>query len=162
MDRTHDWAPFTSRAGFELADFLFADSEMSQRRIDRILELWAATLIPHHDSPPIIDHLDLHRQIDAIPLGDIPWECFSLKYGGAPPQMVNPPEWKLAEHEIWYRNPRLVIKNILANPDFHGHINYAAYRESENGKRQYSNVMSGNWAWKESVSHEYLELGPNH
>lgn len=28
-----DWSPFTSRAGFELADFLFTDMELSQKKI---------------------------------------------------------------------------------------------------------------------------------
>ena len=51
-----DWSPFTSRAGFELAEFMFADAELSQRKIDKLLKLWAATLIPHSDSPPIVNH----------------------------------------------------------------------------------------------------------
>ena len=67
----NNWFPFTSRAGFELADFLFTDAQLSQKKIDRVLELWAATLVPYGDSAPITDHLDLHRQIDAIDLGGV-------------------------------------------------------------------------------------------
>ena len=51
----NDWSPFKSRAGFELAEFVFADAELSWRKIDKLLELWAATLIPHGDSPPVIN-----------------------------------------------------------------------------------------------------------
>ena len=146
-----DWSPFTSRAGFELADLLFTDAQLSQKKIDRILELWAATLIPHGDSAPITNHLDLHQQIDAVGLGDIQWEHTHLKYEGPLPETTRHPEWKTTEYDIWYRNPRQVIKNILARPDLSGHVDYAAYQEFDDEKRQYGNMMSGDWAWRQSV-----------
>ncbi|KAF9642382.1 hypothetical protein BDM02DRAFT_3071338, partial [Thelephora ganbajun] len=40
-----DWSPFRSRAGFELAEFMFTDTELSLGKIDKLLELWAATLV---------------------------------------------------------------------------------------------------------------------
>lgn len=55
-----NWFPFMSWAGFELTEFLFTEAELSQKKIDKLLELWAATLIPHTDSPPITDHQNLH------------------------------------------------------------------------------------------------------
>jgi len=146
-----DWSPFASRAGFELADFLFTDAELSQRKINHILELWAATLVPHNDSAPIANHLDLHRQIDVISLGDVQWEHDYLKYKGPLPAATRHPEWKTVEYDIWYRDPREVIKNILARPDFNGHVDYGAYQEFNNEKRQYGNMMSGDWAWRQSV-----------
>jgi hypothetical protein len=146
-----DWSPFTSRAGFELANFLFTDAQLSQRKINYILELWAATLVPHGDSVPIDNHLDLHRQIDAIDLGDVKWEHAYLKYEGLLPEATRHPEWKTTEHDVWYRDPRQVIKNILARPDLEGHIDYAAYQEFNGEKRQYGNMMSGDWAWRQSV-----------
>ena len=147
----NDWSPFASRAGFELAEFLFADAQLSQKKINHILELWAATLIPHNDSTPIANHLDLHRQIDTISLGDIQWEHDYLKYTGPLPAETHHPEWKTAEYDIWYRDPRQVIKNILARPDFDGHVDYAAYQEFNREKRQYGNMMSGDWVWRQSV-----------
>ena len=66
-----DWSPFSSRAGFELVEFMYTDAELSQRKIDRLLELWTATLIRHGDSPPITNYRDLHHQIDAIDLGGV-------------------------------------------------------------------------------------------
>ncbi|KAF9778110.1 hypothetical protein BJ322DRAFT_1014885 [Thelephora terrestris] len=145
-----DWSPFESRAGFELAEFAFADAELSRRKIDKLLELWAATLVRHGDSPPIVNQRDLHRQIDAIELGDVRWENTCLKYEGPCPNTTRPPEWKTAHYDVWHRNPREVIKNMLARPDLEGHIDYTAYREFNGDQRQYSNVMSGNWAWKQS------------
>jgi hypothetical protein len=154
----NDWSPFTSRAGFELADFLFTDAQLSQRKINHILELWAATLIPHGDSVPISNHLDLHRQIDAIDLGDVQWEHTYLKYEGLLPEATRHPEWKTTEYDIWYRDPRQVIKNILARPDLKGHVDYAAYQEFNGEKRQYGNMMSGDWTWRQSVRFTWLDI----
>lgn len=146
-----DWSPFTSRAGFELADFLFTDAELSQKKIDHLLELWAATLVPHNDSVPIANHPNLHRQIDAIGLGNVRWEHTCLKYKGSLPAATRHPEWKTTEYDVWYRDPREVIKNILGRPDLEGHVDYAAYQEFNDEKRQYGNMMSGDWAWRQSV-----------
>ena len=146
-----DWSPFTSRAGFELAEFMFTDAELSQKKIDKLLELWAATLVPHGDSPPITSHQNLHQQIDTIDLGNVRWENTCLKYKGPLPMTTRPPEWKTTVYDVWYWDPRQVIMNILASPDLKEHIDYAPYQEFYGEKRQYSNVMSGDWSWRQSV-----------
>lgn len=146
-----DWFPFNSRVGFELADFVFTDAELSKKKINRLLELWAATLVPHDVLPPATDHVDLLRQIDSIPLGSVPWESFCLNYDEPLPRNTHLPEWKTTKYEIWFRNPREVIRGILANPEFDGHIDYSAYREFEDTKRRYCHMMSGDWAWQKSV-----------
>ena len=130
---------------------MYTDAELSRRRVDNLLELWAATLVPHGGSPPIINNRDLHRQIDAIKVGDVEWEHACLKYDGPLPETSRPLEWKTARYNVWYRNPREVIKNLLARPDLEGHIDYAPYQEFDGERRQYSNMMSGNWAWKQAV-----------
>ena len=148
---TTDWFPFKSRVGFELANFIFTEAELSRRKTDRLLQLWATTLDSHGIPPPMRDHRDLLRQIDSIPLGNVPWECFRLQYDGPLPETGQPPEWMVTEYDVWFRNPCEVIKGILANPEFDGHMDYLAYREFENSQRRYSNVMSGDWAWRQSV-----------
>jgi hypothetical protein len=156
-----DWFPFNSRVGFELADFIFAKAELSKKKVDHLLELWAATLVPHGVQPPITDHTDLLQQVDSIPLGNVPWESFCLSYNGPLPETTRPLEWKVTEYEIWFRNPRDVIKGILSNPEFDGHIDYSAYREFEDSKQRYSNMMLGDWAWRQSVrrtAHKYISL----
>ena len=147
MKADDDWSPFASRAGFELAEFVFTDAELLQKKINNLLELWAATLIPHGNSPPITDHRNLHQQIDAVKLGNVRWENACLRYKGPLPRTTHHPEWKTAGYDVWYRDPHQVIKNILASPDLEGHIDYVAYREFDGEKRQYSNLMSGNWMW---------------
>ena len=146
-----DWSPFASRAGFELSEFIFTDAELSQRKIDKLLELWAATLIPHGSSPPFSNHQNLLEQIDAIKLGSTQWESTCLQYKGPLPETPHRPEWMKAQYDVWYRNPREVIKSILARKDIEGHIDYAAYRKFNSEQRQYSNLMSGDWAWNQSV-----------
>jgi hypothetical protein len=146
-----DWFPFNSHVGFELAELLFAEAELSKKKVNHLLELWAATLVPHSAPPPITNHADLLRQIDSIPLGDVSWESFSLGYDDPPPTTASPPEWKTTEYEVWFRNPREVIKGILRNPEFDGHIDYSAYREFDDSQRRYCHMMSGDWAWRQSV-----------
>ena len=130
---------------------MFTDAELSQKKIDKLLELWAATLVPHGDSPPIASHRNLHQQIDAVELNNVLWESACLRYEGPLPRTTRHPEWKTAGYEVWYRDPRQVIKNILASPDLDGHIDYVAYQEFNGEKRQYSNLMSGNWSSRQSV-----------
>jgi hypothetical protein len=146
-----DWSPFDSRVDFELADFIFAKAELSKKKTNHLLDLLAATLVPHGISTPIADHTELLRRIDSIPLGDVPWESFSLGFDDPPQKSTRPPEWKLTEYEVWFRNPREVIKGILGNPEFDGHLDYSAYQEFEDFQRRYSNMMSGDWAWRQSV-----------
>ena len=61
------------------------------------------------------------------------------------------------EYTIWYRNPQRLFHNMLGNPEFAGHIDYAPLRQfspSEDGDelvREYENFMSGDWVWKQAV-----------
>ena len=55
------------------------------------------------------------------------------------------------EYHLWYRDPRKVVHNILSNPDFNTTLDYTPYREFRDGKRQYCNFMSGDWAWNQCV-----------
>jgi hypothetical protein len=135
---------------------MFTDAELSRRKINNLLDLWAATLVPHGDSPPIANHRDLHCQIDAIKVGDVQWENVRLKYDGPLPETTCPPEWKTTDYDVWYRNPREVVKNLLARQDLEGHIDYAAYREFNGEQRQYGDMMSGNWSWEQSVCLDLL------
>lgn len=42
---------------------------------------------------------------------------------------------------------------MLENPDFDGEFDYAPYIDLDmNGERVWSDVMSGNYAWRQSVS----------
>ena len=34
-----------------------------------------------------------------------------------------------AEHEVWFRDPRLLVHNILANAEFNGEIDISPFQE---------------------------------
>ena len=149
VDGPSDWAPFDSQVEFETADFLFKKVEMSQGDIDVLMQLWASTTADHH--APFKGHEDMLAAIDSIQHGEAPWHSFSAKYSGNCPS-VNPPNWMVKEYTVYYCNPLTVIQNILSNPSFKGQFDYSPYEESEDGVRRRSDLMSGDWAWKQAVS----------
>jgi hypothetical protein len=147
-----DWTPFASRAGFELAEILYKKSPVSNDTIDQLLNLWSATLVPHEDSAPFLDHDDLHATIDAIKLGHVPWQSYTARYNNLRPDNAPTPEWMTTDYQVWYRDPRKVIHHIFANPDLANDIDYVPYRDFEDGKRRYCDFMSGDWSWRQCVS----------
>ena len=58
---------------------------MSAGNTDILLELWAATLACHDDSPPFSDYQNLYDTIDATPIGGVPWQSATLSYDGPHP-----------------------------------------------------------------------------
>lgn len=147
----NDWYPYEDRVEFELAEFLYKRNQMSAGDIDALMDLWAATLLRHHDIPPFADHNDLYNTIDEIKRGDVPWQSFAVTYTGAKPE-ENIPQWMLDEHVVWFRDPQTVVKNMLANPDFDGKFDYAPRCDYDlKGNRRWKNFMSADWAWKHAV-----------
>jgi hypothetical protein len=153
-DAAHNhWDPFDNRAQFEVADFLFKRNQMPGTQIDVLFDLWAASGDDGGTEPPFASHIDLYETIDSIKLGDLPWICFTIKYNGPlPDNDVEVPTWMLMEYEVWCCDIRLLMRGQLANPDFNGEIDYTPLQKfGPTGKREWSNVMTGNWAWKQAV-----------
>jgi hypothetical protein len=125
---------------------------MSATQINQLLDLWATSLLRHGDQPPFADYRDLYKTIDSTPLGDVPWENFSIQYTGERPEDDVPP-WMDERYEVWYRNPREVVRNMLANPEYVNEIDYRPFREfsADGDERQYCDFMSGDWAWQQAV-----------
>ncbi|KAI0348915.1 hypothetical protein OH77DRAFT_1499700 [Trametes cingulata] len=145
-----DWSPFHNRIEFETAEFLYQRVQMSQPKIDTLMDLWAASLIQYGGTPPFASHRDMADVIDSIPHGDVPWQSFTITYNGPLPQDSVPP-WMTQEYEIHFRDPRLVTIWMLRNPDFDGEFNMSPYREyNEDGEREYTNLMSAEWAWRQA------------
>ena len=124
---------------------------MSAGDIDYLCQLWAATLVKYGDSPPYANHRDLYETIDATPIGGVPWQSVTFQYNGPRPDDI--PTWMENEHTIWFRDPRLLFKNMLENPDFAEYFDYSPHRQYDaKGSRRYQNFMSGDWAWEQAVS----------
>jgi Plavaka transposase len=107
----------------------------------------------HAGAAPFDSHKDLYDKINAISLGDTPWKSFTVTYNGQHLEGDVPP-WKTVEYEVWYHDVQTVTHSQLANPDFNGEIDYAPYQEfNMKDERQWENLMSSNWSWKQAVCH---------
>jgi hypothetical protein len=123
--------PFDDRLQFETADFLYRESRMPQTGIDKLTELWGASLLRGGLTPLFADHEDLlrygmpspcnpskqahasHRCIDHIPHGDVRWECFQLSYQGE--EEAPRASWMDQEYEFWFRDPHKAAKKMLGS-----------------------------------------------
>jgi Plavaka transposase len=102
--------------------------------------------------PPFNSARHMQRLIDSIPLGDVPWDGFKVTYNGEMPEH-NTPSWMKNTYEVWFRNPLEVMEGQIGNPDFKGEIDYAPKQVlGKDGKRQFTDTMSGDWSWEQAVS----------
>ena len=154
----NNWTPYYSRLQFEVADFLFRRNQMSAGDINILLSLWSASLAIHGGGPPFSNATHLYNTIDSTPLGNVAWESFSLLYNGTRPES-NVPSWMQpeAEYDVWFRNPRTLVNNLLSNPDFKSDFDYAPFQErTGDGRHRFQDFMSGNWAWNQAVGLCYI------
>ena len=126
-----DWIPYKDQVQFETVDFLFCCNQMSAGNINIITGLWAASLAPHHDSPPFKNAKDLYDTIDATPLGDTPWQSFTLNYNSPLPESPGPNgenlPWTTANYDIWFCDAHLLVQEMISNPDFANGFEYMPY-----------------------------------
>jgi len=73
-----DWYLYDNRAEFEFADFLYREDQMSAGKINKLSHILAA-LYPD-DLPTFADNKDLYNTIDAMEVGDVPWDSFTVTY----------------------------------------------------------------------------------
>jgi hypothetical protein len=100
---------------------------------------------------PFKNYSSLCSTIDASELGDVPWECSTFQYQGET-SGDQVPEWMTTRYEIYYRDPREVIKNMIADTTFKHAFDYVPYQEfDEDGDRRYEDFMSGDWAFHQAV-----------
>ncbi|OBZ73048.1 hypothetical protein A0H81_06618 [Grifola frondosa] len=121
-----DWSPYRNRVEFEAAGLLYTRDQMAGKRINDLMDLWTTTLLKYNDHGPFANSTDLYRTIDSTRLGTS------------------------SSYDVWFRNPRTVVQNMLANPDFDGEIDYGPFREFADGERRLKDFMSGDWAWKQA------------
>jgi hypothetical protein len=93
----------------------------------------------------------MYESIDSISVGGTSWTTYELSYNGPQP-MGTPPRWMLETYELNVRDVLSVLEEQLASKEFDGQFEYAPYEEyNQEGSRVYSNLMSGNWAFREAV-----------
>jgi hypothetical protein len=149
-----DWSPYKDRVAFETAERLFAKEQLSAAGIDALMDLWRASFIQRgiiDGGAPFVNHNDLYNTIDSTPLGDVPWQLFSISYDGQLPE-ANIPTWMTDKFDVWFRDPHLIATNILGNPDFASEFDSVPFRRFDtNGNQIWDDFMSGSWAWMQAV-----------
>ncbi|KAH9020564.1 hypothetical protein EDB85DRAFT_2075668 [Lactarius pseudohatsudake] len=147
----NDWTPYNNRLEFEVANFLYRRNQMSARDINCLLTLWAASLSAHNGKPPFANTTQMYSAIDSTPLGDTPWQSFSLQYNGIRSE-GNIVSWQEADYDVCFQNPRTLVHGILSNPDFKSDFDLAPLQErTPDGTHRFCDFMSGNWAWRQAT-----------
>jgi hypothetical protein len=124
---------------------------MPGSHISDLMQIWATTLSDDQD-PPFASKEDLYNTIDSTRVGDIPWQSFTVSYNGELGDGDVAP-WKVASYDVWYRDPRDVLKSQLSNPDFAKEMDFAPkeIRDAKTGRRRFQNFMSGCWSGRIAV-----------
>ncbi|KAJ6522564.1 hypothetical protein B0H19DRAFT_1215129 [Mycena capillaripes] len=143
-----DFSPYANCADFDLADLLYRRVQMSAGAIDELMQNWVSR--PEAAGhPPFADHEDLYNTIDATEIGQVPWELFSVQYNN-PIMPGNVTPWKTQEYVVHFRDPRKVLQQQLANPDFKYEMDLVPKQVFVDGSCHYEDFMSGNWAWRQA------------
>lgn len=151
-----DWFPYENKTQFLLADFLYRKAQMSAGNVNELMEIWDDFMSPYESFAPYQSATHLLDTIDATTLGDAPWHVLNVSFSGE--AGVGSPSWMSDVYSVWYREPLVVARNILDNPDFASEIDYAPYVElGKDGKRRWSDFMSGNLAWRHSVFISFVQ-----
>ncbi|KAI0668119.1 hypothetical protein C8Q78DRAFT_1071468 [Trametes maxima] len=148
-----NWSPYKDRVQFETAELLYGKAKMSIRNINKLLDLWAASLAPHGAPPPFQNSRELYATIDSTSLGAVKWESFNLTYPiGLRPQLASEvPSWMEKKYDVWYRDVHDLARNILSNPDFSSLMDFGPIRVYDaNTDRKLGNFMSADWAWSQA------------
>jgi hypothetical protein len=158
-DDTHDWTPFSDLWSFNFADYKFVKCGSLAVDINQAMQNWAkrSMAMSGVDSSPFRNHADMLRAIDAIKAGQASWGLFDAGYTGH----INDtsPGYLRDRWTVHTCDMRKAAHMLMANPEYDGHFDYTARQEfvpapDQPGvwQRQFSDVMSGEWAWNESVS----------
>jgi hypothetical protein len=146
------WYPFDDRISFDFADYHFVRQQSSEGNIDRALNIWAAQVLRHGERIPWASAKDLYNTIDTIREGQNVWKTYRLRYNGPLPTGT-PPKWMTQTYELYTRDTLEIARAQLGSEEFRGKLNYTPYRQfNKQGQRVISNLMSGDWAWKQAVS----------
>ncbi|KAI0351106.1 hypothetical protein OH77DRAFT_1568391 [Trametes cingulata] len=152
-DDLEDYEPFEDRPSFEAAELLIEKMAASQGDIEQLLRIMhAKSILNGHDpdtDPLFHSPQHLFAAIDSIKCGDTQWQAFSFRYAG--PITPDAPKWKRQSYVVYARNTLEVLENMASSADFDGSWHTRPYQQfDENGTRQFSDLLSGHWAWKQA------------
>ncbi|KAI9439444.1 hypothetical protein BJY52DRAFT_1206931 [Lactarius psammicola] len=144
--RGSPWLPFSDRLAYEWARYHYVRLQSSAGDVQQGLDLWRATamIVPWKSAA------EMYGMIDSIPVGGVGWTTCQLSYSGPLPTGT-PPRWMQETYELNVRDVLSVFEEQLASKEFDGEFEYTPYEEyDKKGSCVYSNLMSGNWAFREA------------
>jgi len=139
---------------------------MAGKKVSELMDIWAAHQLTRDDSdsdfepdPPFANAQDLYNKIDSTDIGAAPWQAFSVQFNAEAEEGSGLPSWKTKPYEVWFRDPLKIAEAHIGNKDFAREMDYSPKRVfSRAGRRQYSDFMSGNWAWDQAVRYVYTTI----
>ncbi|KAI6094082.1 hypothetical protein EDD16DRAFT_1503633 [Pisolithus croceorrhizus] len=145
------WAPFDDHVQFETAELLYTRIQLVGSSNRRLVGPLGSNTTGTQRKPPFDNCHSLYNTIDSIPLGDVKWQRFKVQYTGDIPP-ANPLPWMRQSYEVWYRDARKVVHQILGNPSYADEIDLRPFWEfsTEGDQRQYKDFMSGDWSWDQA------------
>lgn len=81
-------------------------------------------------------------------------QAFSVQFDGDNMEgsVAELPRWKTQAYEVWFRDPLKIAEGMIGNKDFAHEMDYGPKRVfCKQRRRQYTDFMSGNWAWTQAV-----------
>lgn len=124
----------------------------SQGDLDHLMNVWAARNIRKYQEPdaPFTDTEHMHAVIDEVPFGAENWTTVTVQYSG---ELDDASPAYLRESYTFYMRDVLRSVEVMAeSSDFDGKFDYVPYKEfGPDGRRRWSNLMSGQWAWRQAV-----------
>ncbi|KAH9007901.1 hypothetical protein EDB84DRAFT_1591277 [Lactarius hengduanensis] len=122
---------------------------MSEGDVDKLLNI----LERSSGNVPFSNHEDLYAAIDELTVGDVPWQSFTVRYHSELGDVdASQPKWMSDVHEVFYRDPHLIVRGMLTNPDYEGGMDFGPYYVfDKDGTRLYEHMMSGDWAWEQAT-----------
>ncbi|KAH9029816.1 hypothetical protein EDB85DRAFT_2074389 [Lactarius pseudohatsudake] len=144
-----DWGAFESKEGFEMAELLYSKAHMSEGDVDKLLNI----LERSSGNVPFSNHEDLYAAINELTVDDVPWQSFTVRYHSELGDVdASQPKWMSDVHEVFYRDPHLIVRGMLTNPDYEGGMDFGPYYVfDKDGTRLYEHMMSGDWAWEQAT-----------
>jgi hypothetical protein len=139
---------------------------MAGKKVSELMDIWAAHQLTRDDldsdfepDPPFANAQDLYNKIDSTDIGAAPWQAFSVQFDAEAEEGSGLPSWKTKPYEVWFRDPLKIAEAHIGNKDFAREMDYSPKRVfSRAGRRQYSDFMSGNWAWDQAVRYVYTTI----
>ncbi|KAJ7138132.1 hypothetical protein C8R44DRAFT_828463 [Mycena epipterygia] len=95
------WAPFESCLQFNFAHYHFAELQTSERKINKALDMWAATALPFKGTAPWANVAELYAAIDKIQQGDMPWRTYKIPGFKGLVDMIPYEQFNHSSHRVW-------------------------------------------------------------